>query len=213
MVPTADFSITKGPSGHSVTLASTSTDSDGSILKYNWNFGDSLINGTDASTVTHNYVKSGNYTVTLSVTDNDNSISLIKSKTVIFDDAPTASFTVTPNLLTANVDASLSTDDKGIAYYVWSWGDGTANSNLTRKTTSHVYTTAGEKTIVLTVYDSSLQTSTETKKVNVTAPPVNNAPTASFNYTISQLNVNVDASNSSDDGNIATYQWSWGDGK
>jgi len=194
--------------------ASSSADDNG-IAYYVWNWGDGTANSNvTTATASHAYATAGEKTVILTVYDSALQTATATNKVNVTapDNPPTASFTVTPNFLTANIDASLSTDDKGIAYYVWNWGDGTANSNLTRKTTSHVYTTAGEKTIVLTVYDSSLQTSTVTYKVNVTAP-VNNAPTASFNYTISQLNVNVDANGSSDDGSIATYQWKWGDGK
>ncbi|MFO0724250.1 MAG: PKD domain-containing protein [Myxococcota bacterium] len=46
-----------------------STDSDGTISNYQWNFGD----GASASglNVTHQYAAGGNYTVTLTVTDND----------------------------------------------------------------------------------------------------------------------------------------------
>ncbi|MGH2657359.1 MAG: PKD domain-containing protein, partial [Actinomycetota bacterium] len=48
---------------------SGSSDSDGSIVSYAWNFGD----GSDGSgaTVNHNYAAGGTYTVTLTVTDDD----------------------------------------------------------------------------------------------------------------------------------------------
>lgn len=49
--------------------ASASTDSDGTIAGYSWNFGDG-----DSSTVAekeHTYTTAGTYTVTLTVTDND----------------------------------------------------------------------------------------------------------------------------------------------
>ena len=56
--------------GHTITFnASTSYDPDGSIVSYYWDFGD----GSTASgmTVTHVYNLPSNYTVTLTVTDND----------------------------------------------------------------------------------------------------------------------------------------------
>jgi len=64
--PTADFSndcsdLTCNYNG------STSSDSDGSIASYAWNFGDS---GTASeATPSHTYASAGTYTVTLTVTD------------------------------------------------------------------------------------------------------------------------------------------------
>lgn len=46
-----------------------STDSDGSLASYYWDFGDS--NYSSSSTPTHSYTTAGTYTVTLTVTDND----------------------------------------------------------------------------------------------------------------------------------------------
>ncbi len=49
--------------------ASGSTDSDGSIITYSWNFGDGTT-GTGTS-ILHNYSSTGNYIATLTVTDDD----------------------------------------------------------------------------------------------------------------------------------------------
>jgi len=51
--------------------ASGSYDPDGTINSYFWDFGDGT-NTTDLVLVTHTYLNPGNYTVTLTVTDNDN---------------------------------------------------------------------------------------------------------------------------------------------
>jgi PKD repeat protein len=48
---------------------SGSSDSDGSIVSYAWDFGDG-ITGSGGITVTHSYSTTGSYTVTLTVTDN-----------------------------------------------------------------------------------------------------------------------------------------------
>ena len=49
---------------------SGSTDADGTIAGYAWNFGDGSAHGTGA-TPSHTYAAAGTYTVTLTVTDDD----------------------------------------------------------------------------------------------------------------------------------------------
>ncbi|MCG2811857.1 MAG: PKD domain-containing protein [Candidatus Aminicenantes bacterium] len=71
-LPTSNFSI----SPSSVTINETvyfngslSTDSDGRIVNWEWNFGDG--NSSRGEKTTHAYTKAGTYSVTLKVTDND----------------------------------------------------------------------------------------------------------------------------------------------
>ncbi len=52
--------------------ASSSHDSDGSIVNYSWNFGDGNITTTTEPDIVHAYTKVGNYAVNLTVTDNNN---------------------------------------------------------------------------------------------------------------------------------------------
>ena len=69
--PTASFTLntTEGKAPLTVNCnASTSTDSDGNIVSYTWNFGDKA-KGKGVK-VNHVYKKAGNYTITLTVTDN-----------------------------------------------------------------------------------------------------------------------------------------------
>lgn len=66
--PNADFSFTT--SGLSVTFTDQSTDSDGSVVVWGWEFGDGS-KSTDQDPPTHTYAADGLYTVKLTVTDNE----------------------------------------------------------------------------------------------------------------------------------------------
>jgi KaiC/GvpD/RAD55 family RecA-like ATPase/chitodextrinase len=72
--PVASFVVTSARTvvGEAVAFdASSSLDADGRILTYSWDFGDGYIAVVTRSLVTHNFETSGNYVVTLEVTDND----------------------------------------------------------------------------------------------------------------------------------------------
>jgi len=68
--PTADFTYTT--TGLTVDFTDKSTDSDGSIAAWYWNFGDG--NFSTEQNPTHTYANGGTYTVSLTVTDDDDAI-------------------------------------------------------------------------------------------------------------------------------------------
>jgi PKD repeat protein len=70
LAPTAAF-VVACSSLHCTLDASGSADRDGTIASYGWNFGDGNIGTVTTTSTTHDYPKAGNYTVTLTVTDND----------------------------------------------------------------------------------------------------------------------------------------------
>ncbi|KAF5437430.1 PKD repeat-containing protein [Candidatus Methanophagaceae archaeon] len=51
--------------------AINSTDPDGNIINYEWNFGDETVTNTTEPVITHAYASVGTYTVNLTVTDDD----------------------------------------------------------------------------------------------------------------------------------------------
>jgi YVTN family beta-propeller protein len=69
--PTAAFSVSVAQAGAAVTFnAAGSSDADGTIADYSWNFGDGQTAGGGPS-LRHTYANPGTYTATLTLTDNE----------------------------------------------------------------------------------------------------------------------------------------------
>lgn len=208
--PTAAFSAL--PTDLAVAFdASTSTDPDGTIASYAWDFGDGA-EGTGA-TASHTYATAGTYEVTLTVTDDRGSTATLMQPVTVqaANVLPTASFTASVSNMSVDLDASASTDDDGtIATYSWAFGDGDIGSGAT---TSHTYAEPGDYTVTLTVTDDRGGSATTTK--TLTAEPAPNvAPTAALTATATDLSAALDASASDDtDGTIVSYAWDFGDGE
>ena len=229
--PTAAFSAVPN-SGVAPLLVSfdagASTDAEGSIVSYSWNFGD----GTTGSgkQVTHTYgsapgFSSSDYTVVLTVRDNSglegtatHNITVTAPPIVPPNVAPVARLTAVPATgnapLTVAFDGSASTDADGtITSYTWAFGDG---QTATGARTQHVYTTPGTYTAVLSVADNAGAVGQAGTTVTV-ASPQNQPPVAAFtsspNGGVMPVDVTFDASASSDpDGTIVSYSWTFGDG-
>jgi PKD repeat protein len=169
VAPSAVFTSTVSNLALSVD-GSGSTDADGTIASYAWDFGDGST-GT-GKTASHTYAAAGTFAVKLTVTDNAGAPGTVtRSVTVTapVNSAPTAAFTSTAANLALSVDASTSTDAEGtIASYAWDFGDGTSG---TGKTASHTYAAAGTYAVKLTVTDNAGAPGTVTRSVTVTAAP------------------------------------------
>ena len=148
--------------------AGDSSDPDGRIATYAWDFGDGAT-GTGLTT-THSYAAPGGKTVTLTVTD-DRGATGSGTQTVEISNLPVARFTATRDLMHADVDGSASLAFDGtITAYSWNWGDGTPAG--VGVTASHDYTTPGRYDITLTVTDSSGGGDTATRTVSVSTTTV-----------------------------------------
>lgn len=190
--------------------ATGSTDVDGTIRTYSWDFGDGST-GTGA-VADHRYAASGSYPVSLTVTDDKGLTGRFSSTVDVtkVNQSPTAAFQVTTTDLRLEVDGSGSTDTDGtITAYAWTFGDGAVANGPTAQ---HVYTTAGSYDVTLTVTDSNGASATDTRTVTVqVAPPA--SPTASFTARTENLTATFSGTGSSSpNGAIATYAWSFGDG-
>ncbi len=133
---------------------SGSSDPDGTIASYAWDFGDSTPDGSGA-TPSHTYAAAGTYTVKLTVTDNKGATDSISHDVTVTapNQSPVAAFTSSVNNLQASFDGSGSQDPDGsIASYAWDFGDSTPDGS--GATPSHTYATAGTYTVKLTVTDN-----------------------------------------------------------
>ncbi|MFE6995690.1 PKD domain-containing protein [Microbacterium sp. NPDC057659] len=169
VLPTASFTSSVAKLALSVD-ASASADTDGTIASYAWNWGDGTPDGS-GKTANHVFAAAGDYTVTLTVTDNDGGSRTSSTPvTAVANVAPTAAFATTPTDLKISADASGSLDTDGtIASYAWEWGDGATG---TGKIASHTYAAAGTYSVKLTVTDNDGATSVLTQDVTATDPPV-----------------------------------------
>ena len=193
--------------------ASTSYDSDGVIVSYFWNFGD----GTNASDVIvdHQYADDGTYTVTLTVTDNDDLTDSDTATKIVENRPPVAFFTQSVADIKTNkstrFDASSSYDPDGtIESYFWDFGDGT---NATGVEVTHAYDGDGSYMVTLTVTDDDGATDSKT----ITKTVLNRQPVALFAANATEVNggkvIQFNASESYDpDGHIVKYFWDFGDG-
>ena len=184
-LPVAEFSYEPAEIfvGDSVQLTDTSYDSDGSVVKWAWNFGDGAT--SDEQNPTHSYSLPGNYTITLTVYDNLDA-SNTTSKTLQVKEnvtppenlPPTVDFSYTPGEVFVNDVVSFneaSNDQDGqVVAWLWQFGDG---SNSTEANLTHAYSSAGTYTVSLTVYDNlGAENSTSKEIVVKVSPPTPSPP-------------------------------------
>lgn len=174
----APLAVIQGPAegvvGDSLNFnGSSSTDPDGSITGYTWDFGD----GTTGSgpNVGHVYGAYGTYQVTLTVTD-DAGLTGQATHSVFVDqvieiELPPVAQISAPESGQVNetlvFDAGQSHDPDGtIVAYTWDFGDGTVESSP-NAATSHAYSQPGIYTVSLIVIDDDGKTDTTSQTINV----------------------------------------------
>lgn len=155
--------------------ASLSSDLDGEITTYYWDFGDGTVGQEQQQNyIDHLFSTKGEYQVTLTVTDNNGQTATI-SKSILVTPAPKppiANFKLlAPSPLwdtQVRFDASLSSDPDGsIVSYHWDFGDGTTGEGIS---VSHKYPQAGGfyqggYEVTLTIKDN--QNLSATKKIPI----------------------------------------------
>jgi PKD repeat protein len=194
--PTASFtpSSTTVQTGESVDFdASGSSDPDGSIVSYEWDWTDDGTFEATGQTPSHSYPNDGTYTVRLRVTDDDGATDEATGSITVTNRAPTASFTASCTSLTCDFNASGSSDPDGtIASYSWQFGDGDSGSG---ETTSHTYDGGGTYDVTLTVADDDGETDSTTQSVSTSDTDPPSITSAAFNDTDDVINNSEASSN------------------
>lgn len=133
----------------------TSSDSDGTIANYAWDFSDGSF--ATGSIVSHSFQNSCTYNVKLTVTDDRGGTnSKIQTVLVKENQPPIAQFSVNSDsnlgIMKAYLDASGSTDPDGtISEYLWDFGDQQTSTGVL---VEHTYASPGTYTINLRVTDN-----------------------------------------------------------
>lgn len=149
--------------------AGGSTDPDGRIVEYEWDFDD----GSQAfgRTPRHAYEQPGTYDVTLTVTDEHGAVDTANTTIEIANRPPDAAFAYPLAVLepgqSVQFDASESGDPDGeIVRYEWAFGDGTT-ATRSMPTVSHAYDEPGTYTVALRITDDSGDTAIVRKSITI----------------------------------------------
>lgn len=174
--PTAVISgPTETPVGQVVTFdGSGSTAGSARIIGYSWDMGDgTLLSGT---AVQHTYATAGNYTVTLTVSDQagrTGSATQAVSVSAIPDTPPTAviegpGVAMVGEQVTFSAAGSVP-GTNAIASFAWQMGDGTGSEAIPDSTYTTIYGVPGLYYPSVTVYDANGLSSTASMAIQVNA--------------------------------------------
>jgi PKD repeat protein len=149
-----------------VVFTDQSSDPDGSMMSWHWDFGDG--NSSSVQHPAHTYV-AGSYTVTLTVTDDNGETDLATQSITVSTGGttnlpPVAAFSYTCNGKSCIFDGGSSTDDSGIISYDWDFGDGSSDSG---QITQYTFASQGNYIVTLIVTDDNSATNITSTSIRI----------------------------------------------
>ncbi len=178
---------------------------------FNWDFGDGVTGS--GSSLTKIYFNAGIYTIKLFSKDKNGCKDTLIKNSIITVNGPTAAFNTSISNVCSNTtvnfsDASFSDGRNQLVKWIWNFGDGVIDT-LTYGNAVHSYSTAGNYTIGLKVFDQfgCANTISKPNQISVSHPTAKFITTDSIscpNSTITFLNKSI--------GSGLTYNWNFGDG-
>ena len=197
--------------------ASGSSDRDGKILRYRWDFGDGEKSSAGSVTTTHSYATPGTYRISLTVEDDGQSLCSQDeiSHEIRINMPPLGRVNVRKRAAVGEVvelSATGSADSDGeIVGYEWDFGDGAVAEG---ESVTHTWQKPGNYLIHLGVRDDAgLPNSLvpATGEIVINAPPVPAVKTKEVAAAEEYLLFDASASHDPD-GDIDEYIWDMGDG-
>ena len=212
IAPTAGFAWAGGTitSLQDVIFTSTSTDPDGQVTAWQWDFGDG--DKGSGPTVKHRFPTSGNYLVTLRVTDDDGASSAIAATITVTNSRPVAIIDCQATVLTmVEMEFGESSFDPDGTLRSWQWDFGDGGTSFTREA-SHVYERPGEYGVSLMVRDDQGAVGLAVTTVTVLnrLPEISLTVPEGEHWSLEELSFSANVTDL--DGSIVSYLWTMGDG-
>ncbi len=195
--------------------ATSSSDPDGDIVDYKWDFdGDGKFDAAGENT-SYVYNEVGNYNASLTVIDSagfeDKAVILIKALSRGLEPQLTAEPVSGVVPLTVEFDATGSTySDGDIVSYEWNFGDGSAPRSDVGQVT-YKYTKIGNFTTTVKIRTNDGKQKEATILISVRQVPLKSCFEASKTAGEAPLTVSLNPQCST--GTIAKYKWNFGDGE
>jgi PKD repeat protein len=213
VLPVANFTFDTVCQGSLVHFTDQSTTNPGTILTWDWDFGDGSIHAT-VPNPSHLYTTAGPFTVKLTVM-NSGQCTNFKTKVVHLSPAPFAAFSnSTENCSGSEVSfIDQSTYTQGyIVIWTWDFGDGhdTVINFPAYSPVIHTYATAGTYNVILTVKTTDSCTASASNVVTVYNPPVANFTYSSVSCQGSPIQF-TDTSQPNGSGSVVSWDWDFGD--
>ena len=197
-----------------VQFSDRSSDPDGKVEGWQWEFGDGKT--STKQDATHRYEEKGAFNVKLTVTDNDGLTDTVTRSLTVVNLVPEGVFAFSPKEPYASqpvvFDASGSKDPDGqIVLYEWDWNsDKMFEIRSVKPIVEHKYIHPGQYEVTLRVKDNDGFTNEVTETV-IIGP--RDLIRADFTFELVDLSIHkvrFDASSSIDTmGEIVRYEWDW----